>query len=110
LVTETTGAVVTTDDSAETTIGPEPAEEITPASDEAIMLAPTADASDDVAVEAGVVEAGAVVVLVVVVLLLVADPGAGQVRLYKGVVLSVEPTIPKLGLGVTGAASWSVYQ
>jgi len=69
--------VAATDDSAEMTIGPEPAEETTPASDEAMMLAPTADASEVVAEEAGVVvdEARAEV------LLLVVDPGAGQVRL-----------------------------
>ena len=30
------------------------------------------------------------------------DPTAGQVRLKSGVVLSWEPTMPKLGLGVFG--------
>ena len=43
-------------------------------------------------------------------LLLTAAPTAGQVRLYRGVVLRVDPTSPKLGLGVTGAASCRVYQ
>ena len=38
-------------------------------------------------------------------LLATTDPAAGQVRLYKGVVVRVEPTSPKLGLGVVGAAS-----
>jgi len=32
-----------------------------------------------------------------------------QLKSYRGVVVKEEPTIPKLGLGVTGAASWSVY-
>ena len=34
---------------------------------------------------------------------------APQVRLYSGVVVSELPMTPKLGLGVAGAASWSVY-
>ena len=37
------------------------------------------------------------------------DALAEQVRSKSGVVLKVAPTIPKLGLGVVGAASWSVY-
>lgn len=78
------------DDSAETTMGPEPADETTPASDEAMMLAPTAEARDDVTEEAGVVaeEAGVVAEEAIVVetgaevlLLVVTDPAAGQVRL-----------------------------
>lgn len=32
-----------------------------------------------------------------------------QARLYRGVVDRVLPTMPKLGEGVVGAASWSVY-
>lgn len=35
---------------------------------------------------------------------------AEQLRLYSGVVDNVPPTTPKLGLGVTGLASWRVYQ
>lgn len=31
-------------------------------------------------------------------------------RSYRGVSLSLLPTIPKLGFGVTGAASWRVNQ
>lgn len=38
-----------------------------------------------------------------------ADEIAGHWRLYNGVVVKLEPTIPKLGLGVVGAASCSVY-
>lgn len=38
-----------------------------------------------------------------------ADEIAGHWRLYNGVVLKLEPTMPKLGLGVVGAASCSVY-
>lgn len=34
---------------------------------------------------------------------------AGQVKLKRGVVLSSLPTIPKLGLGAVGAASWRMY-
>lgn len=35
---------------------------------------------------------------------------AGQLRSYKGVVLNVVPTIPKLGFGVVGYASCRVNQ
>lgn len=35
---------------------------------------------------------------------------AGQVRLKSGVVVSFEPMIPKLGLGVVGSESCRVYQ
>ncbi len=38
-----------------------------------------------------------------------AEEIAGHWRLYSGVVVKLEPTIPKLGLGVVGAASCSVY-
>lgn len=34
---------------------------------------------------------------------------AEQERSKRGVVLRVLPTIPKLGLGVTGSASWRMY-
>lgn len=34
---------------------------------------------------------------------------APHVRLYRGVVVKVLPMTPKLGSGVAGAASWSVY-
>jgi hypothetical protein len=33
----------------------------------------------------------------------------GQVKLNRGVVLNLPPTIPKLGSGVVGSASWRVY-
>ena len=38
-----------------------------------------------------------------------ADEIAGHWRLYSGVVVKLDPTIPKLGLGVVGAASCNVY-
>ncbi len=38
-----------------------------------------------------------------------AEEIAGHCRLYSGVVVKLEPTIPKLGLGVVGAASCTVY-
>ena len=38
-----------------------------------------------------------------------ADEIAGHCRLYSGVVVKLEPRTPKLGLGVVGAASCSVY-
>lgn len=38
------------------------------------------------------------------------ESDALQERSYRGVVDSLSPTIPKLGEGVSGAASWRVYQ
>jgi hypothetical protein len=38
------------------------------------------------------------------------EPLDVQVRSKSGVVLRVEPTMPKLGLGVVGKESWRVYQ
>lgn len=99
-----------------TTIGPEPATEVTPALSEAMTLAPTDDAVDadadaDAAAEAEAEEfRPAVVEAIAEEVELLDDPGAGQVRSYSGVVVRVEPIRPKLGLGVLGAASCRVYQ
>ena len=104
-VVEASTAEEAGEDSAEITIGPDPAEEVTPLSIDAIALAPWEEAIEVVAE-----------VLVAIddaddeELLLMAAPTAGQVRLYRGVVLRVDPTSPKLGLGVLGAASCRVYQ
>lgn len=89
------------EDSADMTIGPEPATEVRPVRAEAMALAPTEEASDvDIAeaADVGVRDDEAL-------LLETTEPAAGQVRLYKGVVVRVEPTSPKLGLGVVGAES-----
>lgn len=97
-----------------TTIGPEPATEVTLALSEAMTLAPIDDAVDadaDAVAEAEAEEfRPAVVEAIAEEVELLDDPGAGQVRSYSGVVVRVEPIRPKLGLGVLGAASCRVYQ
>ena len=84
----------TADDPLATTIGPEPAEETTPLSAEAIEIAPASDAADADAADADAADAaaGATVVAAVEAVdadeeLLGRDPPAGQVRSYSGVVV-----------------------
>ena len=89
-----------TEDSAEIMIGPDPADEVNPLCRDAIALAPCEDAIE-VMVDVRVT----VVIADDDELLPTTAPTAGQVRLYRGVVLRVDPTRPKLGLGVVGAAS-----
>lgn len=88
------------------TMGPEPATEVTPAWAEAIMLAPTEEATE-LTLEAP--ELADVAVMDDEALLEDEVLLAEQLRSYRGVLLRVEPTTPKLGLGVVGAASWSAY-
>jgi len=104
-VVEATTTEEAGEDSADIIIGPDPAEEVRPLSLDAIALAPWEEAIEVVAEVAVAVDD-----LDDDELLLMTAPAAGQVRSYKGVVLSVDPTSPKLGLGVVGAASCKVYQ
>ena len=99
-------AMVESEESAEMTMGPDPATDVTPLWAEAILLAPTEDATE-VMLEAP--ELADVADIDDEALLEDKLVLAEQLRSYSGVLLRVEPTTPKLGLGVVGAASCSVY-
>ena len=99
-------AIAEMEESAEMTMGPEPAIEVTPLSADAILPAPTEEASEVVLEEPELADVADVddVALLEDELVL-----AEQLRSYSGVVPPDAPTTPKLGLGVVGAASWSAY-